>query len=366
MATPGPQLWRGIVFAISLFLTCFFGTLVLLTPCLPLAFKLPSAGRRIMDAFLWLWFVFAAAMYELLLGIKVVIHGQPAPPGHSVLILCNHRTRLDWLFLVSYQLRCGALSHYRISLKKPLKSIPGPGWAMQCAGFLFLKREWKIDQSWITQALKYFAQTGTQPQFLLFPEGTDFCEDGLAKSDKFAKANNLPTYEYVLHPRTTGFIHFIKQMKENNIIDWVLDVTVGYPQNVVHGEGELVRGIAPREVHFLVQAHPISHLPQSAEKLEAWCRDVWLEKEGRLERFYREKSFAVNGEGLAVEEEVEASVQRLLWLVVGFWGLFMCGVVYALLAWPLFKWYCLLSALTFVFIGRSYGGVDNLLYATCA
>jgi lysocardiolipin and lysophospholipid acyltransferase len=67
------------------------------------------------------------ALYELWLGVKVIIHGQPAPIEDSVLILCNHRTRLDWLFLMSYQLRCGALSHYRISLKAALKSIPGPG-----------------------------------------------------------------------------------------------------------------------------------------------------------------------------------------------------------------------------------------------
>ena len=61
------------------------------------------------------------------MGVKIVIHGNPAPPTHSVLILCNHRTRLDWLFLISYQLRCGTLSNYRISLKRALKNIPGPG-----------------------------------------------------------------------------------------------------------------------------------------------------------------------------------------------------------------------------------------------
>lgn len=59
--------------------------------------------------------------------MKIVIHGNPAPPLGSTLILCNHRTRLEWLFLMSYQLRCASLKDFRISLKAPLKKIPGPG-----------------------------------------------------------------------------------------------------------------------------------------------------------------------------------------------------------------------------------------------
>ena len=42
--------------------------------------------------------------------------------------------------------------------------VVSAGWAMQCAGFLFLQRDWKKDRDWISQSLKYFAQMGTQPQ----------------------------------------------------------------------------------------------------------------------------------------------------------------------------------------------------------
>ncbi|KAK7103701.1 lysocardiolipin acyltransferase 1-like [Littorina saxatilis] len=361
----GQPIWKGVVFSASLFLSCFFGTLVLLTPLIPVALKWPSVGRRLMDFFLWLWFVLAAAVYELFLGVKIVVHGQPAPPKHSVLILCNHRTRLDWLFLMSYELRCGTLSQYRISLKAQLKSIPGPGWAMQCAGFLFLQRDWKKDQDWISQSLKYFACMGTQPQFLLFPEGTDYCKNGLEKSRKFAEANGLPMYEWVLHPRTTGFVHFINKMKEYKTLDSVLDVTVAYPKNIVHSEAELGKGTAPQEVHFYAQNHLISEMPESTDKLEDWLRNTWREKEVALKKFYQVKGFHVNGENSAVSEEKERSVQRLLWGVVVFWAVFLTVVFYSLIFFPLFKWYCILSALTFVFIGRSYGGVDSLLYSLC-
>ena len=143
-------------------------------------------------------------------------------------------------------------------------------------------------------------------------------------------------------------------------------MTVAYPKQIVHGEADIGRGLAPEEVHFCVHNYLVSELPEAPDKLEAWCCDIWRDKEQRLERFYKEKTFAVNGEGSAVLEEKERSVQQLFWCVVVFWAVFLAGVMYAFLFWPLFKWYCLLSIVTFVFLGHSYGGVDSLLYAACA
>ena len=141
---------------------------------------------------------------------------------------------------------------------------------------------------------------------------------------------------------------------------------MAYPENIVHSEAELGKGTAPQEVHFYAQNHLVSKMPESSEKLEAWCRKTWHEKEVTLRRYYKEKTFTVNGEGPAVSLEKEKSVHQLLWCTVVFWAVFLTAVFYALVFFPLFKWYCILSAITFVFIGRSYGGVDALLYATCS
>ena len=53
-------------------------------------------------------------------------------------------------------------------------------------------------------------------QILLFPEGTDLTPRTKTRSDKFAQANGFELYEYVLHPRTTGFTFFVQQMREGN------------------------------------------------------------------------------------------------------------------------------------------------------
>ena len=54
-------------------------------------------------------------------------------------------------------------------------------------------------------------------QVLLFPEGTDLTARTRARSDEFAKKNGLPSYEYCLHPRTTGFTYLASLMRQSEL-----------------------------------------------------------------------------------------------------------------------------------------------------
>ena len=57
-----------------------------------------------------------------------------------------------------------------------------------------------------------------QLQVLLFPEGTDLTERTKAKSEAFAKKNDLNCYNYVLHPRTTGFTYLVEKLRLSEYI----------------------------------------------------------------------------------------------------------------------------------------------------
>lgn len=57
-------------------------------------------------------------------------------------------------------------------------------------------------------------------QILLYPEGTDKCPLATERSRKYAEKNQLPHYEYVLHPRTTGFIHMVQNMRKGLYSIW--------------------------------------------------------------------------------------------------------------------------------------------------
>lgn len=67
------------------------------------------------------------ALLELVFGVKVVITGDGFVPGERSVIIMNHRTRLDWMFLWCCLLRFSYLRLEKICLKAALKVVPGFG-----------------------------------------------------------------------------------------------------------------------------------------------------------------------------------------------------------------------------------------------
>ena len=64
---------------------------------------------------------------ELVFGVKVKIAGDLQPIKGPCLIVMNHRTRFDWMFLWCYLIRSGDLCTHKVILKSSLKKIPGFG-----------------------------------------------------------------------------------------------------------------------------------------------------------------------------------------------------------------------------------------------
>ena len=69
------------------------------------------------------------AMIELVYGIKVIVSGDKITSEGDNLIIMNHRTRLDWMFFWCglWRNSYSSLESQKISLKYPLKFIPGLG-----------------------------------------------------------------------------------------------------------------------------------------------------------------------------------------------------------------------------------------------
>ena len=67
------------------------------------------------------------SLLELVFGVKVVITGDGFVPGERSVIIMNHRTRLDWMFLWCCLLRYSYLRMEKICLKAVLKAVPGFG-----------------------------------------------------------------------------------------------------------------------------------------------------------------------------------------------------------------------------------------------
>lgn len=351
--------WRGVYFVCTLFLASFFGSIFMLGPFVPLMFVSPSWYRWLTDRIVATWLTLPVALLELVFGAKVVITGDGFIPGERSVIIMNHRTRLDWMFLWNCLLRYSYLRLEKICLKSTLKAVPGFGWAMQIAAFIFIHRKWEEDKSHFEAMLDYFCDIKEPLQLLIFPEGTDLTENTKARSNEFAEKNSLEKFEYVLHPRTTGFTFIVHRLREGNNLDAIHDITVAYPHNIPQTEKHILRGNFPKEIHFHVRRYPVSSLPASKEDLQLWCQERWKEKEERLRTFYEgEKYFDVTRRSRIPPCKSELRVHLIKFASLLYWTAFVVASFYLIYLYSIVRWYALVMIVIFVLQEKYCGGLE--------
>ncbi|KAE9417422.1 hypothetical protein Angca_008543, partial [Angiostrongylus cantonensis] len=356
---------NGVIFALLLFLTSFLGSIFLLFPLLPLAYYGSNLWRKCADRLVGFWLTFPVCLVECFFNTKFHVTGDLILRDKPALIIMNHRTRLDWMFLWNalYKMDPLLLTTEKISLKAELKRISGAGWAMGCGSFIFLERNFEIDKETISSSIRYYKDSGNSYQLLLFPEGTDRSARSAAQSDSYALQNGLPRYNYLLHPRTTGFNHFLTVMREANYISYVYDVTVAYEDVIVDSEIRLIKeGTFPKNVHFNVKKYDIKDIPNDVEKRADWLRELWFKKEKKLKKFY---------EADARSRRLDPSGDRYVWPVktegvgyyvsFGFWILMTAVWLHSLYDYHFVRIYVVVVLLFYTYVVRRHNGIEILI-----
>jgi lysocardiolipin and lysophospholipid acyltransferase len=357
---------RGWLFTFTMLSSAFGGSLYILMPLSPLAFVRPRLFRRLVDRLIGFWLTMPSGLMELLFGIELVVKGVPIDHKKPALIIMNHRTRLDWLFFWNALFRIDPLllTTNKISLKGIVRFLPGAGLAMALNGFFFLYRQFDKDKTRINNLVEYFSGSGQNYQILLFPEGTDKCPLATARSKIHAENKNLVHYDYVLHARTTGFVHFLQQMRKNNYISYVYDMTVAYPSEIVQSELDLfLAGACPTKIHFDIRKYDVKDLPTDDKQLCEWLSNLWAGKEERLRKFYSKPVEERSLDSLPGDMKFEMTLQtRLVQVsITSVWILMTILWFYVFFTYP---YQFLLGFLTLVFMyGCQYffGGVEHLL-----
>jgi lysocardiolipin and lysophospholipid acyltransferase len=370
---------KGFVFSMTMLFSAFFGSIYVLMPLMPLIILRPTLFRRLVDRLVGFWLVLPSVIHpclywpnqpfkglmEYLFGIKLFVTGDVIDYAQPALIIMNHRTRLDWLFFWNALFRIDPwlMTSEKISLKGILKYLPGAGWAMQTNAYMFLDRTFTLDQSRIDKLIDYYADNNNY-QLLLYPEGTDKCPLATARSKKFAEKNDLVHFDYVLHPRTTGFTHILQKMRKVNYVDYVYDVTVAYGDAIVQSEVDLVTlGVCPRNIHFDIRKINIGDLPNTDEKLNEWLKKLWIEKEERLRKFYAQaqdtRRLDTRPDALTFEHTLHT--QFMQFGIVAVWTLLTASWVYFYFCYPYQGMAALLTI--FFYVGSQYffGGLEILL-----
>ncbi|KAH0884677.1 hypothetical protein HID58_060773, partial [Brassica napus] len=145
------------------------------------------------------------------------------------LVVCNHRSDIDWLVGWILAQRSGCLGSALAVTKKSSKFLPVKGWSMWFSEYLFLERNWVKDESTIKSGLQRLKDF-PQPFWLaLFVEGTRFTETKLKAAQEYAASSELPIPRNVLIPRTKGFVSTVINMR--SFVPVIYDMTVAIPKS---------------------------------------------------------------------------------------------------------------------------------------
>lgn len=233
--------------------------------------------------------------------------------------------------------------------------LPIPvGWAMQILLYLFLSRNWAADEGYLRHLLCYLVDCKYPLQLVIFPEGTDLSDSNKKKSHDFAAKNKLRKYEYVMHPRTKGFVACMETLRRGKL-KVVTDIDIAYKGPMPQNERDVLGGNWPTEIHFRVQNHLASSLPADSDQLEEWLKKAWQNKEERLEYFYSNGEFQDRNQERA--RPLATTLQMAGMLI--FWSVFHIAIAFLLSTSYWFAVYGIAVLLLLFCIDR-YGGFDCL------
>uniref|UniRef100_A0A7N0T251 1-acylglycerol-3-phosphate O-acyltransferase n=1 Tax=Kalanchoe fedtschenkoi TaxID=63787 RepID=A0A7N0T251_KALFE len=284
------RLLRGVICLLVLLLTAFMMLVCygFVSAVLVRFFSL-NYSRKATAFIFGAWLAMWPLLFEKINRTKVVISGDNVPAKERVLLIANHRTEVDWMYLWDLALRKGRLGYIKYVLKSSLMKLPVFGWAFHVLEFISVERKWEVDESTFRHMLSTFRNPRDPLWLALFPEGTDFTEKKCVRSQKYAAENGFPVLKSVLLPKSKGFYACLHHLRDS--LDAVYDVTIGYKHNCP-SLMDNVFGVDPAEVHLHIRRISLDDIPKSEDRVSAWLMDTFRLKDQMLSEFYNRGYFS--------------------------------------------------------------------------
>lgn len=131
-AKPPDRPLRGLAILLGLLITAFGTYTFVMAPALLLQLVPTDGARRLLRTWEgWVagqWLAFGGWLLEAIGGVRIVITGDRLPPHERALVISNHRTRVDWMWMWCAFCRFGLIASYRVVLKADMRAYPWWGW----------------------------------------------------------------------------------------------------------------------------------------------------------------------------------------------------------------------------------------------
>lgn len=304
------RLLRGLL-CLLVYISTAFMMLVYLAPVASVLLRLFSIrlSRKVTSFFLGTWLSLWPYLFEKINETRVIFSGDILPARERVLLIANHRTEVDWMYLWNLALRKGRLGYIKYILKSSLMKLPIFGWGFHILDFISVERKWEVDELTMHQMLSTFTDPQDPLWLSLFPEGTDFSEQKCVHSQKYASENGLPILENVLLPKTKGFFACLEVLR--NSLDAVYDITIGYRHRCPTFLDN-VFGVDPSEVHIHARRVVISEIPRTKDEAAAWLVEAYKLKDQLLSDFKVKGHFPNQGTEGGLSEVKGLSVYGII------------------------------------------------------
>lgn len=257
---------------------------------LPFSKKMYRRANIFMVDLLWSELVWLVNWWA---GVKICVYTDPDTwqlmGKEHALLICNHRSDIDWLVGWVLAQYFGCLGSARAIMKKSTKFLPVVGWSMWFSEYVFLERNWAKDEATLKsgfQRLKDFPR----PFWLgLFVEGTRFTTAKLLAAQEYARSTGLPVPRNLLLPRTKGFVSAVSNLR--SFVPAIYDITVAIPKEEPSPTMlRLLKG-QPSVLHVHIKRHLMDDLPETEEGIAQWCRDTFICKDDLLDKHKIDDTF---------------------------------------------------------------------------
>nr|XP_025650669.1 1-acyl-sn-glycerol-3-phosphate acyltransferase 2 isoform X1 [Arachis hypogaea] len=243
----------------------------------PISKSLYRRISRVALELLWLELVW---LFDWWAGVKLQIFTDQEIINkmgkEHALVICNHRSDIDWLVGWILAQRSGCLGSALAVMKKSSKFLPVIGWSMWFAEYLFLERSWAKDENTLKSGIQQLQDYPLPFWLALFVEGTRFTQAKLLAAQEYATTTGLPVPRNVLIPRTKGFVSAVSNMR--SFVPAIYDVTLAIPKNSPPPTLLRIFKGEPSVVHVHIKRHLMNELPKDDEGVAQWCRDVFVAK----------------------------------------------------------------------------------------